>query len=273
MKNASNTIRKTSLYFVILLSALYLIFICCNMKKLIISLIFLVALSGCKNKDGSNKKTNDNLLTEVKNDSYSIYQKLLGAFVGLFDNNVMMVRISKITNDSITGSITGEDVRFFKGIITQKEGTYNFNAYETGEQDNDGTFNFTIDEKNADIITGSWTPYNKSAGNAKKFVLERKPFVYNPALGEYKASQKLLHVSDVENLLKDELEIMRNEIFARHGFCFSNKTLRKYFESQDWYVPYSYNVRNDLTEIEKKNIALIRRYEKYSEEYGDDFGR
>jgi hypothetical protein len=66
---------------------------------------------------------------------------------------------------------------------------------------------------------------------------------------------------------------MRNKIFARHGYCFSRKTSREQFENEDWYVPASTDVRNDLTEIDKKNIKQIMKLEKYYEEHGDDFGR
>ena len=244
------------------------------MKKLIISLFFIVLFISCKNKDDSNKKTNENLLSEVKNDSYIISQKLLGVFIGVFGKNPMILLISKITNDSISGSsvIAGNE-SLFVGTVVQKDGTFNIRLQKPGDNTNEGLFNFIIDEKNADAIKASWIPDNKGAENMKTFILQRKPFTYNTNVGEYQASKKILHVADVENLLKDELEIMRNEIFARHGFCFSNKTLRQYFESQEWYVPNSYNVRNDLTEIEKKNIALIKRYETYADEYGDDFGR
>ena len=69
------------------------------------------------------------------------------------------------------------------------------------------------------------------------------------------------------------MEAMRNEIFARHGYCFKKKNLRELFEDKDWYIPNTVDVKKDLTDIEKKNIALIKRFEKYAEEYGDDFGR
>jgi hypothetical protein len=86
-------------------------------------------------------------------------------------------------------------------------------------------------------------------------------------------SKRLLKEEDVENLTAGDLEIMRNEIFARHGYCFKKKELREMFEDKDWYVPNTVDVKKDLTEIEKKNIALIKKYEKYAEQYGDDFGR
>ena len=45
------------------------------------------------------------------------------------------------------------------------------------------------------------------------------------------------------------------------------------FEMEDWYVPNTVDIRGFLTDIEKKNIEMIKRYEKYADEYGDEYGR
>jgi hypothetical protein len=104
--------------------------------------------------------------------------------------------------------------------------------------------------------------------------LQRKEFKYQANVGTWpEASKRLLKPADVENLVKPELELMRNEIFARHGYCFNKKNLRQQFENEDWYVPNTVDIKGYLTDIEKKNIALIKRYEKYAEEYGDEYGR
>jgi hypothetical protein len=49
--------------------------------------------------------------------------------------------------------------------------------------------------------------------------------------------------------------------------------LRAYFDKQRWYIPISADVKNDFTEIEKKNIELLLRFEKNAKEYYDEFGR
>ena len=56
-----------------------------------------------------------------------------------------------------------------------------------------------------------------------------------------------------------ELRIMRNEIFARHGYIFDSKDMRKHFMSKNWYRPTSKNVI--LSDIEKYNVEFIKRYE------------
>ena len=74
-------------------------------------------------------------------------------------------------------------------------------------------------------------------------------------------SSKLLTQDDLENLLKHELYIMRNEIYARHGLIFQNKKLKKYFDKQPWYKPRYNDVSNMLSETEKKNIAFLKKVE------------
>lgn len=61
---------------------------------------------------------------------------------------------------------------------------------------------------------------------------------------------------------KDELKIMRNEIFARHGYIFQTDDMRSYFAKQSWYKPERTNVDNLLSKIEKKNVLTIKSAEK-----------
>ena len=207
-------------------------------------------------------------------------EKLLGSFVGPFGTNKITMLITKITKDSVGGrTIVGGNDRPFNGTFYRGEGkyggggTYFFTAREPGDHKDDGEFNFVISEGSMDMVNGSWKSYDKRRP-AKEYSLERKAFKYNPAAGDYpEASQRLLKPADVENTMKEDLEFMRNEIFARHGYCFSKKSLRQQFEMQSWYVPNTVDIKGFLTEIEKKNISLIKRYEKYADEYGDEYGR
>lgn len=75
------------------------------------------------------------------------------------------------------------------------------------------------------------------------------------------ASDRLLTSDDVSNLNSWELKIMRNEIFARYGYIFKKEEMRSYFNAQRWYTPRYENVDGMLSDVEKKNIELIKRYE------------
>lgn len=87
------------------------------------------------------------------------------------------------------------------------------------------------------------------------------------------SSTQELKESDLKNLRKLDLQILRNTIFARHGYSFKKKTYRQFFDYVDWYIPVSNNVEGALTALEKKNIKLLERFEKYAEDNYDSFGR
>ncbi len=94
-----------------------------------------------------------------------------------------------------------------------------------------------------------------------------------PAIYDINASNRLLTKAEVENLKKGDLTIIRNTIYARHGYSFKNRPLRVFFDAQPWYIPIHTDIRSDFTELEKKNIKLLLTYEKNAAEYYDSFGR
>jgi hypothetical protein len=65
---------------------------------------------------------------------------------------------------------------------------------------------------------------------------------------------------DLDNCSLEDLKIMRNEIYARHGYIFDSQDLRDYFSRQSWYRPVSKKV--NLTAIEKYNVLFIQDFEK-----------
>jgi hypothetical protein len=90
---------------------------------------------------------------------------------------------------------------------------------------------------------------------------------------EYNASVDTLTSEFVSELSKADIYILRNSIFARHGYSFKKKDLRSYFDRQEWYIPVHADIKADLTDIEKQNIKVLLAYEEHAEEYYDYFGR
>lgn len=93
------------------------------------------------------------------------------------------------------------------------------------------------------------------------------------AIYNINASNQRLEKSQVENLKKGDLTIIRNTIYARHGYSFKNRPLRVFFDAQPWYIPVHTDIRSDFTDLEKDNIRLLLKYEKNAAEYYDSFGR
>lgn len=76
------------------------------------------------------------------------------------------------------------------------------------------------------------------------------------------ASDRYLTSADLYGRSQWDLKIMRNEIFARHGYIFQTDEMRDYFSNKSWYSPKYYDVNNMLSDVEKENIALIKKFEK-----------
>ncbi|MDM5153888.1 YARHG domain-containing protein [Bacillus sp. DX1.1] len=66
--------------------------------------------------------------------------------------------------------------------------------------------------------------------------------------------------ANLRNLTKGQLQIARNEIYARHGHIFESKEMRAYFLKQSWYRENSYYT-GELNEVETYNAELIKSME------------
>ena len=65
----------------------------------------------------------------------------------------------------------------------------------------------------------------------------------------------------LDGILKSELRLMRNEIFAAHGHIFKSGDLIAYFSKQLWYKPCCSDVTDKLSETERFNVAFIKENE------------
>lgn len=227
-------------------------------------------------------------------------------------SNKINISIDRIVGDSVYGhSVVAGNDRPFAGTRSHNvsDGTYAYEVREPGDDRYDGAFTFTIE---GGQLTGTWKAYNKIDISERKYVLTRQEFAYDPAIlleqsqqyidwtkskkemvdvgddeewlmeqfsastfkiYELNASTDRLTKAQVENLKKGDLTIIRNTIYARHGYSFKNRPLRVFFDAQEWYIPVHADIRADFTDIEKENIKLLLTYEKNAKEYYDSFGR
>jgi hypothetical protein len=216
--------------------------------------------------------------------------------------NKINLSVDSFKDGKIYGhSVVAGNIRPFKGSYSVKEGTYEVEAKEPGDDQYDGMFSFSIDTQN-ERIKGKWFANNKKlAVPERSYYLSKATFSYDPGqelgnedvrvfnvtgmepeshehitqdAGKINASTTLLKKEDIQNMYKRDLEVMRNAIYARHGYSFKNREMRDFFDKNvSWYIPVSTDVSKELTELEKTNIALLKRYEKHAEAYYDDFGR
>jgi len=210
-------------------------------------------------------------------------------------------------------SVVAGNNRPFTGTVEKQEnGSYSFQVKEPGDNKYDGVFSFTIDQdrlkgkwiayKNIEIKHRQYDlekkaftydpdvmlEQSKSYVNWNEFLSAQETTDYDgefqtwirkefatttPLIYKINASNKLLKKSTVENLKKGDLTVIRNSIYARHGYSFRNRPLRVFFDAQPWYIPVNADIKADFTDIEKQNIKLLLKYEKNAAEYYDRFGR
>jgi hypothetical protein len=81
----------------------------------------------------------------------------------------------------------------------------------------------------------------------------------------HQTSNKVLCVAYLELFDAQQLRLMRNEIYARHGWKFSSDDLQKHFSQFSWYKPLGNNSAVKLSALEQFNVNLIKAMEAKAE--------
>lgn len=77
------------------------------------------------------------------------------------------------------------------------------------------------------------------------------------------SNTRYLSKSELYGYDKYTLSLIRNEIFARHGYIFKKEEYKNYFNSMPWYSPDSSfkGTTSELNSIERYNVELIKSLE------------
>ena len=192
---------------------------------------------------------------------------LAKSWTGLYNDEQKIALFLTQNSTKLTGYsiLNGKKINFTgsinsKGKITLKE---------QGSGANVGVFEFQYQPK-TNVMEGSWVS-SSSQIKPKFFNLSAQQCKYAKNAGNFpQSSQRLLKDADLQ-LSLDELQYMRNETYARHGYAFANRDWAATFAAEDWYMPCYTNVEDRLTIIEKQNIKRIKMVEPYAEKL--DWGR
>jgi len=227
------------------------------------------------------------------------------------NTNKINISIDTVSGNKVSGhSIVAGNFRLFTGTVERTASSYRFLTKEPGDDKYDGVFTFSIGVGDS-VLIGSWKANNQVKTPVRYYNLTKRSFRYDPDIqvenhryadtnkqkavtykdddgkeysdteyamstvdfSEYNGSNRLLKPSQVANLKAADLLIIRNSIFARHGYSFKKPAIRAFFDPQPWYIPVSTDVTSMLTRLEKQNITLLLRYEKNAKQYYDTFGR
>jgi len=197
-------------------------------------------------------------------------------------------------NNNLKDLLTSSAVRYLAGTYVDSKGkTYVFNANASRASGFGSTEDFTVDALYAlpefVISFGNNTHYmltgntQKDANGIKlRFYIGKKEeydqWSWQNALsmeltktkwnsnitdkniaGRYPfTATNVMTTGELKIYTHNELDIMRNEIYARHGHIFKTARYRDYFNAQPWYKGTVNEAGNLLSEIEQLNVAQIK---------------
>lgn len=223
------------------------------------------------------------LLLYVGNELYDIYHEFIKAYKmeTLYDLEAYLMLKTQLAGEYIDSkgdlvtfnadnrSVTGlfDDTKHFKvvevydmpsTILQFDETAYSFSHEDDGllltkmKCDTEDPESWEATEKTIRLYHVLPSQMKGTAGKSSRFDF---------------ASQSLLYKESLYGFTKSELKLMRNEIYARHGYQFSTPDMKEYFSKCPWYKPRGNNnaVVAELSEVEQLNIQLIKRVEKESE--------
>jgi len=202
-------------------------------------------------------------------------------FVGAFcyDNNMNIYSISVINIDA--NNVSSKVVRYTKGGMKTGEFIVPVAMFEPsltkysehGIVEIHGKviveYGQPIVAPNGDIYTWKRTPDNYSI---LKWTWQDDPNtpigpdakINQAACGKtgfIKADMRLT-AADLAGKGKEDLRLMRNEIYARHGKTFQSADLQKYFSGKCWYKADPGYSDAMLTPVDRENVRIIQEAEK-----------
>lgn len=83
----------------------------------------------------------------------------------------------------------------------------------------------------------------------------------------YPTDKKYITTEDLSGLTKEEVALLRNELYARHGYTFSTASYKEFFSQKSWYRPNpsltdGAAVEKYFNQYELANKQFLVQYEK-----------
>lgn len=71
-----------------------------------------------------------------------------------------------------------------------------------------------------------------------------------------------ISTTDLDRLTKYEIDIIKNEAYARHGYIFVNEQWQDFFDEFDWYEKDSSFTEDRFSKLERQNLDTIILYQR-----------
>jgi uncharacterized membrane protein YvbJ len=78
----------------------------------------------------------------------------------------------------------------------------------------------------------------------------------------FPSDKEYITENDLRSLTKEEVALIRNEIYARHGYMFQTEPYKSYFAEKEWYTPNANFNESMFNVVEESNKDFIAKYEQ-----------
>lgn len=112
-------------------------------------------------------------------------------------------------------------------------------------------------KKTDDYITKSENKVSENKDEKKIDLEEKNPKDADTFL--FPSDKSVIGEEELNSYDKEKLTLLKNEIYARHGYKFTNKEMKKYFKEKSWYKENEDFSLKLLNDIEKENIRNINK--------------
>ncbi len=182
--------------------------------------------------------------------------ELLGSWFGKTNNTWISLNITSTSNQMLRGFIITDTIyHSFQGWFSSDDHIHYKLGITEKIDSNIKLFNLQLSLENMTM-----SGITKFIDNQDKdsVLLQKRNYEYDVTLGTYpEFSQRLITSSELEELSKDELIYITEEILAKHGLIFFSNETRDMFGHKNWYIPLNFRVSELLTETEKLNLDNI----------------
>lgn len=223
--------------------------------------------------DEDTKEITEENKSETKSDKTEIHNEFAGTWWDIHSQRCNMnielsgdvyyidINWSSSANENTHWSFTGSYDNTKGGILYSGSKTDTYYTEQGYKHENivysDGKGLIRIDNSGALY----WDDYKEQAGKNCCFEKEdNTPIEKNDYL--FPSDTVYITESDLKYKSKDEVAMIRNEIYARHGYVFQTEPYKSYFAAKDWYYPNSNFSEALFNNIEKSNKEFIVQYEK-----------
>jgi hypothetical protein len=229
--------------------------------------VAFITLSSCFMVGGSFATTNNRTLVLAQNDSR---EQFVPYFMKRAVTNEDLKSLTRHEIDIIRNEIYARHGYIFKKkewdtYFTKQ--TWYFPKYE--DKDFSDSFFTPVQKQNIEfIVSFAKNPSNAQAAANPQVIEGEKITGFITNLNNREPQFYLLRPvssNDLQGLPKNDLDIMRNEIYARAGYIFQKKEWNDYFSAQNWYRPRftSSNFKeNFLSTVQKQNVEFIVSFTK-----------